>query len=164
MKKEIRILLFMLVVSIGGIQAQTYADETNTAQQQEVLSQTQQQSTEVAIAAQSSNTVFIDQIGENNNVRIDNSALQSNFAITQIGQDNIVNLQLRADLINQQVVQRGTNHLVNDFSLNSRVHNLTIVQEGESQNFVFHGGNSITEDMKVSMQGQNQSIIVRSFN
>ena len=100
-------------MSVSFSWAQTYTNEATSTQDRQLLSQSQQQNISGSVTAQTSSAVFIDQIGENNNIRLNDSSLQSNFAISQIGENNIINLQLRADVINQSVVQRGTNHLIN---------------------------------------------------
>ena len=164
MKRKINLLIVLILTVFGGMQAQTYTDDEVSDQQQQVLLQNQRNTPEARATSANDNNVFIDQLGANNNLQINTTVDNSSFLIAQVGDNNIIDLQLRVDLVNQQIQQRGNNHLVSDFSTNTRLHNLTIVQDGANQNFVFHGGNSISEDMKITMQGQNQSIIVRSFN
>ena len=43
-------------------------------------------------------------------------------------------------------------------------HTIEVNQRGNNQNLTLFGGNSISEKLKVSMQGQNQTIIVRNLN
>jgi hypothetical protein len=116
-------------------------------------------------AAPSDNNVFINQIGSGNNAVIDTKSNSSNLGITQNGSDNDIYYQVSAATIEGTILQNGDNNSIfhsNPFDLERQ--QAQILQNGNNQNIEWFGGNSVSERMKIKMQGENQSIIIRSFN
>jgi len=110
------------------------------------------------------NSVFIDQLGSNNDITLFNEANSSRITIQQQGFNNNIFTEVIANSIEQQVLQIGNNHSYLDFTNTVGTHNISLTQEGQNQNLVVHGENSLSEGMSIQMQGQSQSIIIRNFN
>ncbi|MAT90736.1 MAG: hypothetical protein CMC35_08575 [Flavobacteriaceae bacterium] len=163
-------LLFFVLLAFAGANAQNYISENantlgfstslnNGAMNNLLNSQNQ------ATANASDNIIFVNQIGDRNAVEVANQiGSSSTLDIAQTGNDNLVYLSVQARTLIQNILQDGDGHEVLNFSSNPNVQDLEIVQRGSDQNLIFHGTNSISEKMKINMEGNSQSIIVRSFN
>jgi len=112
----------------------------------------------------SNNAIFIAQIGDNNDAVSVTRSTQSNVNIIQNGNDNLTVLDINSTKIVETVIQNGDNNSVFDHSpFKTDLKNTTINQTGNNQNLTMFGSNSLSEKIKVSMQGQDQSIIIRNF-
>lgn len=110
------------------------------------------------------NTVIIAQIGDDNNLNSTTKSLKSTVTIVQNGNGNDAFLELNNKELLENIIQNGNNNAVLDYSLyQSNLRNTEINQTGNNQNLTISGSNSLSEKMKVSMQGQDQTIIIRNF-
>lgn len=110
------------------------------------------------------NSVYVSQIGDNNDLISITKSLESDVVIIQNGNENNTVIDLNSTNLTQRVVQNGNNNAVLDFGLyNVDVRSATINQTGNNQNLIMSGSNSLSERIQVNMQGQNQSIIIRNF-
>lgn len=111
-----------------------------------------------------SNSVYVSQIGNNNDLVSTTKSTESTIVVIQKGNENSTVLDINSAKLSEMVVQNGDNNTVLDYGLfKSDVRNATINQTGDNQNLTMFGSNSLSEKMKVSMQGQDQSIIIRNF-
>ncbi len=179
MKYQAYILLLMsfLVMDLYG---QTYienATETNASfknfqnkastlqflnsQNTEVINSTKQ----TAINS-SNNNINIQQIGNFNTVNANTVSQSSDIDLVQNGSNNNIFLDIAATTINESITQNGNENNVLDFgSFGARSHGVEVSQKGNNHNLVSYGSNSLSEKMKISMQGQGgKTIIVRNFN
>lgn len=173
MKTYQKILAIGTLVFGVTVQAQTFNSEESeanidglkvTASELNYLS-TQEDQNRVGNPATSGNAVFINQIGANNNAVLQTSSNSSEISILQNGAGNDMYSRIAADNIQHSVVQNGDNNLfVHTNPFRMEAHNSQIIQNGNNQNLEWYGGNSISEKMKVTMQGEAESIIIRSFN
>ncbi len=125
----------------------------------------QVQNANLETLAQASNKVFVNQIGSFNEVAVNATSAVSDISLIQNGNSNDINLQVDATNIRQSVIQEGDNHSFIDVSpFTSKLHDLEILQRGRNQGLVFFGENSISQKLKVTMQGQGQTITLRNFN
>lgn len=109
--------------------------------------------------------VFISQIGTNNNSIIQTKSNATDLNVVQNGSNNDLYYQVSANTIKGSIIQNGNNNSIfhtNPFEIKS--HEAQILQNGNSQNVEWSGNNSVSEKMKLSMQGNNQTIIVRNLN
>ncbi|RMA57873.1 hypothetical protein [Ulvibacter antarcticus] len=159
------LMLFAFTTSYS----QTYTDtpsETNSFQSNKAENNyLSTQNYQVQQNGTSRNSVFISQAGNNNSIVSKTSSNSSDINYFQRGNNNDVYVSLSADRIEQNVIQDGDNHSVLNFN-NAKLdfHKGEIIQSGNSQNLVWYGDNSISENLKISMQGNGQSVIVRNFN
>jgi hypothetical protein len=111
-----------------------------------------------------SNSIYLSQIGNNNNLVSTTTALESNIVIIQNGNQNNTILDLNGAKLKETVLQNGDNNTFLDYSLfKTMERNVEVNQTGDNQNLTMFGSNSLSEKMKISMQGQDQSIIIRNF-
>lgn len=175
MKTIIKIVLVILFVSISNYTtAQTYKNNTkdatlsgfkNKEAQQNFLLNQETIKTAEAYTVSNENAVFISQIGDNNKISSNTTSNSSDVNFFQVGNSNIATVNIKSDVIKESIFQLGNNHSVLDVNVfKNASHTIEVNQRGNNQNLTLFGGNSISEKLKVSMQGQNQTIIVRNYN
>lgn len=169
MKTIAKILGICMLLLVGTTSyAQNYTDtETSINGFQNTNAENGFLSSQNAQMSQSANgsSVFINQVGSGNDIisRTESSSGAINYI--QQGSNNSIFVNLKANQLDQTIVQRGTNHSVLNFnSAKLDFHKGEIIQEGNNQSLTWYGGNSISEKLKVKMEGNSQSVIVRSFN
>ena len=172
MKKATKFYFITLFLLIGsGMQAQTYTTGANNSGVVNLQSRAAQFSllsiaatAERAPSTSVNNAIYIEQIGNNNNVVAETRSLKSTINVFQRGNENEVNLNLTSGVITENVVQRGVNNRFID--LNNKAtfsHSATVFQTGRNQNLIMAGNNSISEKMIVNMRGKNQTVFIRNF-
>ncbi|MEX0996501.1 MAG: hypothetical protein WDZ45_05605 [Flavobacteriaceae bacterium] len=110
-------------------------------------------------------SVFINQVGENNDAQVSVNATNSFVNLLQNGFSNLTLLDLTALDITQNITQNGENNRLYNFSNNpSAIQNMEIIQSGINQDITIFGSNSLSENIKINMQGNDRSLIVRNFN
>lgn len=165
MKKILSIIILTLVFAFSS-NAQTFVNDNASNTTTEALSNSQANMllvSQTQIAQQ--NNVFITQIGDSNVSNTKIKSQDSNVTVIQNGNDNSTFVNLNVNTIDQSILQNGNNNTVFDTSfLQSQVREATIVQNGDNQNLTIFGNNSLSDKIKVSMQGQSQSVIIRNFD
>jgi hypothetical protein len=174
--KTIKIVsAFFLFLGCFGLQGQTY----NSSDINSELESFQNKPAQISfLAAQNSqsffkntsynlqnNEVFINQIGANNQAVVNTQSNSSAINVIQNGSGNDVLLDVSANRIEETVVQNGNNNgylHINPFRLEYQ--GGEILQNGNNQNIEWFGGNTLSERLKISMQGESQSLIIRSYN
>lgn len=165
MKKILSLIIIALVFAFSS-NAQTFVNDNASNTTAEALSNSQANMllvNQTQIAQQ--NNVFITQIGDSNVSNTKIKSQDSNVTVIQNGNDNSTFVNLNVNTIDQSILQNGNNNTVFDTSfLQSQVREATIVQNGDNQNLTIFGNNSLSDKIKVSMQGQSQSVIIRNFD
>ena len=111
-----------------------------------------------------SNSVYLSQIGDDNNLSSTTKTLESNIVVLQNGNQNNTVLKLSSDNLMETILQNGNNNTFLDYSLlKTDIRNVEVNQTGDNQNLTIYGANSLSEKMKVSMKGNSQNIIIRNF-
>ena len=125
-----------------------------------------QQSNETSTVNVNNTGVFIHQIGDGNTSSVTTQSQVSDVQVNQLGNANTVDLNLSADVIDYSITQKGNNNLLLEYSTQNGKQLLerTILQNGNNQNIVIHGRNSIVDKMKITMNQGSQSIIIRNTN
>jgi hypothetical protein len=161
-------LFFMLVT----VDAQTFSEP----QQPEIESfqssasalsfiSSQNQQAARSNQATSGSSVFINQIGSNNDAEIRVNAPTSFVNVLQNGFSNEMLVDITALDITQNITQNGESNRYYNFSNNpAAVQNMEVLQNGINQDITVFGSNSLSENLKIYMQGSDRSIIVRNFN
>ncbi|WP_397362130.1 hypothetical protein [Olleya sp. R77988] len=168
------IFKFLIVVSLlfssNYVAAQTFeatqdandisSFDTQSSQENFLLNQSEARTD----ASTSENTIFIAQIGDSNDSVSITTSTESDITIIQSGDDNLTVLDLNSTKLVETVIQNGDNNTFLDYSpFKSDVRSTTVNQTGNNQNLTMFGSNSLSEKIKISMQGQDQSIIIRNF-
>lgn len=160
------VIIFISLVNIAS--AQTYTGNAtdainglpNTSSQFNLIASQQNIKPQTI-----SNSATVKQIGDYNTILSVTKSNSSDIQLTQIGNNNGIDLNVEANNINENVLQVGKDHTFLDYSGKSgQFHAANIYQLGANQNLILLGGqNSISNNMKVTMQGRNQTIIVRNL-
>jgi len=109
------------------------------------------------------NSVFIRQIGNNNDIVSNSQAITKNINLYQYGDENKIDLKIKAKKIDEIVIQRGFSNSFLDLNLNGNFsHKTTAIQIGKNQNLLLAGNNSISQKMIVNMKGKGQTILIRN--
>ncbi len=113
-----------------------------------------------------SNTVFIEQIGNNNVLNANTNSDTSDLNFSQRGESNSIFLDISvANDIQQDILQQGDKNQFFNITTNPfGSHSAEIIQNGNNQDITLYGNNSISDKIKINMQGNDRSVIVRSFN
>ena len=136
--------------------------QTNSQQVNLLNEQTSFQNNETFV---SSETIFINQIGNTNRVDLHTKSNATDVEIIQRGLNNQADLSLQANRIDYSLLQNGNNNLLMEFNVNPDTELLqrSVEQNGNGQNLIIHGQNRLVDKMKINMQG-SQTIILRNTN
>ncbi|RDK84723.1 hypothetical protein [Marinirhabdus gelatinilytica] len=164
MKKLMILTLVVCLFALSGF-AQTYINENDpkggfnqTGAERDFL-------TNQEITPSQDNAVFVNQVGNNNQAFVSSASQDSEFNLLQRGDGNSLFVSTNAQVVRETVVQLGDDNRFVDFSNATDIQNLEVIQSGNSQNLIYHNNNSISERIKIRMQGEvGQSVIVRNFN
>lgn len=111
-----------------------------------------------------SNNVYIQQIGNKNDIISNTRSLYSDISLLQKGNNNEILLDITAGKINENVLQTGVNNSVVDLNAKGSIlHSTAVLQKGANQNLIMLGSNSISDNMIILMQGKRQTILVRNI-
>lgn len=113
---------------------------------------------------QVNNEVFINQIGNGNQVSTTIRSLENKSVYIQKGNYNNIYSNVNAKTYTSSIVQNGDRHKAFNFA-NSPEQDLSLElnQQGNSNHFEQFGSNSIGNKMKFQMAGNARSLIVRNF-
>jgi len=172
MKATFKILLIVSMLFLGNmVIAQTFKTSDaaiSISGPSKVFSQENVLSNQGIVTNQNlrtnSNSVYLAQIGDNNNLRSTTKTLESNIVVVQNGNQNNTVLKLNSDNLMVTVLQNGNNNTFLDYSLlKTDIRNIEVNQTGDNQKLIMYGTNSLSEKIKVSMKGNSQNIIIRNF-
>ncbi|WP_410485566.1 hypothetical protein [Spongiivirga sp. MCCC 1A20706] len=110
------------------------------------------------------NVVFIEQAGIANFTQINSSGLNA-ISVLQEGDNNFVSIDTGNVSLVESIVQRGSNNSITASygTYNSAPVNSQIMQEGVGLSVLRIGTNSITENLKINMEGSGREVIIRSY-
>lgn len=157
MKKMIKIfvdLSVILTVSLSFSQ-----QDSNSYWQQRELGIIQQSNITESEAVVS-NITYIQQIGNQNYSNVNLQSNHSNFRVYQNGYNNEVDITKSAYTINELVVQNGDNNSIYERSYYSNVVNSQVIQTGNNNEYLSMGSNSISDNLKINIRGNNKTVIV----
>lgn len=110
------------------------------------------------------NQIFIQQIGENNQIRSHVQSSQAMLRLEQNGMHNYAQLHLKAENIRENISQMGDYNRVFDFAYDgTQEFSLDLKQQGNTNHFERYGSNSIGNNLKFEMNGDSKMIIVRNY-
>ncbi|MBM1106298.1 hypothetical protein JQC67_09140 [Aurantibacter crassamenti] len=111
------------------------------------------------------NSVYIQQIGSNNNSSIHSQSGYSEINLVQNGNSNSADINVAAKTLNQNVLQNGNNNFLLEYGNTSGLNlERNIIQDGNNQGVVIFGSNTLTEKIQLNLQGNAKSITIRNFN
>lgn len=109
-------------------------------------------------------SVFLVQVGENNQARVAVAAQSSDINVLQNGNDNDVNLTYQVASVFTELQQNGNNNYILDYSIDSEQDiSIDLKQNGDNLNFERFGTNEISKNIKFTQTAASPTIIIRSF-
>lgn len=161
--KYILMLSFLLSVQLN---AQTFSN-TESDNTENIRSHIVNNQIGVSVlfpTQQNQNTVFVKQIGNSNTSNAIVSSNESFLTINQLGFNNNSYIDLSSSGLGLGVFQLGSgNNFTFQNSFREQSIQNEISQTGDNQNLEIYGTNSLLENLKIKMQGNSQSIIIRNF-
>jgi hypothetical protein len=149
--------------------AQTYVNDkkplnenaSTTANEQLNLIQSRNLFNRPSNAQASGNSVFIEQVGFGNVGLVAVSSNDSEVNLLQDGYKNKSLILLRADVIRENVQQIGNKNIFVDYSLHgAKSHKVDLLQEGNYNQVISVGRNSISERLKLTQKGTGKSAYI----
>ena len=114
---------------------------------------------------QQDNVISVSQIGNYNSVTTSVQTQISNLSYNQQGAYNEMDIVATGREVNHNIVQYGDNNSFDNFSVNpASQQSIELIQKGNNQNVSIFGENSMSKNMKVSLEGNDKTLIIRNFN
>ncbi|MEO2062642.1 MULTISPECIES: hypothetical protein [Christiangramia] len=112
-----------------------------------------------------SSGIYINQIGNQNDVQIDVSLKKNDrLEVQQIGDLNEVVKIKRVNYLDEKVVQIGHQNRIYDMTNSPSIDSRSqLIQRGNYLQIYKVGSNSISENLKISMTGNYRSIAIHNF-
>ncbi len=153
-----KIFIVFLICSMS-LTAQTYKEEKQVVNSSSLDSKEKQLNYVNNLQTnagflQNRNSVFIDQVGQDNVAQVSVASNDSQVKLLQDGFNNQSFIFLKADVIRQDVRQIGNQNLFLDYSLHgARSHKVNLVQDGNYNEVISVGKNSISERLQLNQTG-----------
>jgi|GEM_PF-3957579 len=163
MKIPVKIFQLLILLFFSNIIFAQNSDDLLAKSNKEFLNKKNLNSALTNNNFSSYNSVFIRQIGNNNDIVSNSQAINKNINLYQYGDENKIDLKIKAKKIDEIVIQRGFSNSFLDLNLNGNFsHKTTAIQIGKNQNLLLAGNNSISQKMIVNMKGKGQTILIRN--
>lgn len=163
------VLFFIAHISIG----QTYSGDSNKTNKEETLKEANVSSglfnsyfntTANKASAVNGSSVFLKQIGQDNQAKIQVASKATDINILQNGNDNDVNLNYDVKTVSTTLQQNGNNNYVIDNVINPTEDvSLQLKQNGSNLNFERFGSNELSKNIKFNQTSASPTVIIRSF-
>ncbi|WP_430612926.1 hypothetical protein [Flavobacterium sp. JP2137] len=164
MKKNIMALVLFSLPML--VQAQSKEDAAyHQVIRVTTTNQTQpEQSNNFKAARGQQNAVFITQIGNKNTVDSHVKSATDTSTYYQYGNQNTILATVNALEVQQDIRQLGDDNRFEKYSFDATMANqIQVIQEGNNQEINVFGSNSMSKDMKIHVQGNDKTIIVRNY-
>ncbi|SKB65537.1 hypothetical protein SAMN05660776_2314 [Salegentibacter holothuriorum] len=113
---------------------------------------------------QPTNEIFINQIGDRNQVSTTVRVQENKSVYIQTGNYNNIYSNVNAKTLTSSIIQDGDRNKVFSFvNRPAEEVSLELNQQGNNHHFEQFGSNSIGNKMKFQMNGESRSLIVRNF-
>lgn len=117
------------------------------------------------VVLQQDNAIAVLQIGQYNTVTTTVQAQTSTLSYNQQGSYNDVDIVATGKDINHRIYQYGDHNSLDTFTLNpTSQQSLELIQRGNNQDVSIFGENSMSKDMKITLEGNDKTLIIRNFN
>lgn len=118
----------------------------------------------VVKAPQTTSNIYIEQIGINNAINTFIDAEESAVSYQQYGDSNEIDLDVVVKKLEEQIVQFGDDNYIFERVYNPSLSSqLQVQQAGDNLTLEKYGVNSLSERMRISMQGNGRTLIIRNF-
>lgn len=167
------LIIALLFISFSTVFGQTYSDEEDEIEvennrldilQKEINLLGINNNTNSRNESLEGNRIVLQQVGDFNNVAVNNNTQASEIKIAQFGDYNLTDLTYVAKTAYTNLIQNGNYNTIKDFSYDLEANlSLELQQQGNGLYFERYGSNSITESLKFTQTSASPTIIIRSF-
>lgn len=110
------------------------------------------------------NNIYIEQIGTSNTVDVKTNTNSGNIEVIQSGTQNTIRMNVAGLVVSDQIKQSGSDHFFSQYANTpSLIMQRQINQNGYNQSLTIHGNNSISEKIRLNMNGSLNNVIIRNF-
>ncbi|MGG5508014.1 MULTISPECIES: hypothetical protein [unclassified Myroides] len=114
---------------------------------------------------QQDNLVAVLQIGQHNTVHTAVQSSTSDLSYTQQGNNNLIDIVAKGEDIKHNIAQYGDQNSFENYSFSSSGQQaLELIQQGNKQEVSIFGENSMSKDMKITIEGNEKTLMIRNFN
>jgi len=111
------------------------------------------------------NQIAVFQIGDQNTLNTQIQAAGSELSYNQLGSYNSIDVIATAKEINHKINQQGDYNHFESYSHNPNAQqSLELIQYGNQQNVSIFGENSLSREMKIKVEGNDKTLVIRNFN
>lgn len=161
MKQIITLVLALFISGICLSQSDIQLQRTSDLQTMTLVNET---NVSQSYQSPQGNAIMIQQLGNLNAAYTNIASSSATINIVQRGNSNTAALQLKGQNINENIIQLGSNNSVKDYAFGTvNTHGLQLLQRGTNLSFERIGFNSTSSQIRVQMQGNSKSVIIRSF-
>lgn len=152
------VIIFILLIGSPKVNSQE-----NTLTEIAIINQKIDYKLTATISQNQTNNAIITQIGNQNHNQNTIIANQSIIQVYQNGHFNLTDIYRVENEVNEYIIQNGNGNSINEMSIgNYNIIDNQYIQNGNNNRITSFGSNSISENLKIQINGNNAAIIVIS--
>lgn len=152
------VIIFILLIGSPKVNSQE-----NTLTEIAIINQNIDYKLTATISQNQTNNAIITQIGNQNHNQNTIIANQSIIQVYQNGHFNLTDIYRVENEVNEYIIQNGSGNSINEMSIgNYNTIDNQYIQNGNNNRITSFGSNSISENLKIQINGNNAAIIVIS--
>jgi hypothetical protein len=158
--KNLKKIVIIFILLIGSPKV---ISQENTLTKIAIINQNIDYKLTATISQNQTNTAIITQIGNQNHNQNTIIANQSIIQVYQNGHFNLTDIYRVENEVNEYIIQNGSGNSINEMSIgNYNTIDNQYIQNGNNNRITSFGSNSISENLKIQINGNNAAIIVIS--
>jgi len=158
--KNLKKIVIIFILLIGSPKV---ISQENTLTEIAIINQNVDYKLTATISQNQTNNAIITQIGNQNHNQNTIIANQSIIQVYQNGHFNLTDIYRVENEVNEYIIQNGNGNSINEMSIgNYNTIDNQYIQNGNNNRITSFGSNSISENLKIQINGNNAAIIVIS--
>lgn len=158
--KNLKKIVIIFILLIGSPKV---ISQENTLTEIAIINQNVDNKLTATISQNQTNNAIITQIGNQNHNQNTIIANQSIIQVYQNGHFNLTDIYRVENEVNEYIIQNGNGNSINEMSIgNYNTIDNQYIQNGNNNRITSFGSNSISENLKIQINGNNAAIIVIS--
>ena len=158
--KNLKKIVVIFILLIGSPKV---ISQENTLTEIAIINQNVDYKLTATISQNQTNNAIITQIGNQNHNQNTIIANQSIIQVYQNGHFNLTDIYRVENEVNEYIIQNGSGNSINEMSIgNYNTIDNQYIQNGNNNRITSFGSNSISENLKIQINGNNAAIIVIS--
>ena len=158
--KNLKKIVIIFILLIGSPKV---ISQENTLTEIAIINQNVDYKLTATISQNQTNNAIITQIGNQNHNQNTIIANQSIIQVYQNGHFNLTDIYRVENEVNEYIIQNGSGNSINEMSIgNYNTIDNQYIQNGNNNRITSFGSNSISENLKIQINGNNTAIIVIS--